>query len=56
MFVYISGRIEAQVSDGEVRVFGPGSVTLVEDKTGKGQTSRVIGDQEVLAVVIQLEE
>lgn len=56
LFVYISGRIEAQVSDGEVRVFGPGSITLVEDTTGKGHTSRVIGNQEVLAVVIQLEE
>ena len=45
MFVYISGKIEARVSDGEVRVFGPCSVTLLEDTTGKGHTSRVIGDQ-----------
>lgn len=56
VFVYISGKIEAKVSDGEVRVFGPGSVTLLEDTTGKGHTSRVIGDQEVLSVVIQLED
>jgi hypothetical protein len=55
VFVYISGTIEAKVSDGEVRVFGPGSVTLLEDTTGKGHTSRVIGDQEVYAIVIQLE-
>ena len=56
MFVYISGKIEARVSDGEVRVFGPGSVTLLEDTTGKGHTSRVVGDEEVLCVVIQLED
>lgn len=55
VFVYISGTMEAKVSDGEVRVFGPGSVTLVEDTTGKGHTSRVIGNQEVNAVIIQLE-
>lgn len=56
VFVYISGEIEATVSDGEVRVFGPGCVTLLEDTTGKGHTSRVVGDQEVLCVVIQLED
>jgi hypothetical protein len=56
VFVYISGKIEARVSDGEVRVFGPGSVTLLEDTTGKGHTSRVVGDEEVLCVVIQLED
>ena len=56
VFVYISGKIEAKVSDGEVRVFGPGSVTLVEDTTGKGHTSRVVGDQDVFGVVIQLED
>lgn len=56
VFVYISGTIEAKVSDGEVRVFGPGSVTLLEDTTGKGHTSRVVGDKGALCVVIQLED
>jgi hypothetical protein len=56
VFIYLSGEMEAKVSDGEVRSFGPGSVTLVEDTTGKGHVSRVIGDQDVLAVVIQLED
>ena len=56
VFIYISGQIEAKVSDGEVRVFGPGSITLLEDITGKGHTSRVVGNQEVLSVVIQLED
>ncbi len=53
---YLSGTIEAEVSDGEIRQFGPGSITLVEDTTGKGHKSRVIGSERVVGVVIQLEE
>jgi hypothetical protein len=56
IFFYISGKIEAETSDGEIRRFGPGSVTLVEDTTGKGHKSRVVGDNEVLAAVVQLED
>ncbi len=53
--VYLSGVIEAEVSDGEVRQFGPGSITLVEDTTGKGHKSKAIGNEQVVGVVIQLE-
>jgi hypothetical protein len=53
---YLAGEIEAETSDGEVRRVGPGAVTLVEDTTGKGHRSRVVGDKEVLAVVVQLED
>ncbi len=51
---YLAGEIEAEVSDGEVRRFGPGSVTLVEDTTGKGHKSRVVGTTDVLSAVVQL--
>ncbi len=54
--IYLSGTIEAEVSDGEIRQFGTGSITLVEDTTGKGHKSRVIGSEQVIGVVIQLEE
>ncbi len=54
--IYLSGTIEAEVSDGEIRQFGPGSITLVEDTTGIGHKSRVIGSEKVVTVVIQLEE
>ena len=54
--IYLSGTIEAEVSDGEVRRIGPGGISLVEDTQGKGHRSRVIGDEEVVAVIIQLEE
>ena len=53
---YLAGEIEAEVSDGEVRRFGPGSVTLVEDTTGKGHKSRVVGTTDVLSAVVQLEK
>ncbi len=53
---YLQGEIEAEVSDGEIRRFGPGSITLVEDATGRGHKSRVIGDREVLLAVVQFED
>ena len=53
---YLKGEIEAEVSDGEIRRFGPGSITLIEDTTCRGHKSRVIGDGEVLLAVVQLED
>jgi hypothetical protein len=52
--IFIRGEIDVETSDGEVRRFGPGSVTLVEDTTGKGHRSRVIGDEEAILAVVQL--
>jgi len=53
---YLSGTIEGEVSDGEIRQFGPGSITLVEDTVGKGHKSRAVGSEKIVAVIIQLEE
>ena len=46
----IAGESEDEVSDGTVRRFGPGSVTLMEDTTGKGHHSRPIGELYVCMV------
>ena len=54
LFVIISGEWEITVSDGETRKFTSGSVVLVEDTKGKGHTSRVVGDEDSLAVLVQL--
>ena len=54
MFFVITGEWEIEASDGETRRFGPGSVLKVEDTTGKGHTSRVIGNRESLAGIVQL--
>lgn len=42
--VHLAGEAEVEVSDGEVRRFGPGSVLLVEDVSGKGHITRRVGD------------
>ena len=36
----LAGQVEIQVSDDEIRTFGPGEIVLVEDTTGKGHKSR----------------
>jgi hypothetical protein len=38
--VQIDGTVELEVSDGEKRVFGPGSVLFLEDMTGRGHVTR----------------
>jgi hypothetical protein len=40
LIVQLDGTVEVEVSDGERRVFGPGSALLVEDTTGKGHLTR----------------
>lgn len=48
------GELEVEVSDGEVRRFGPGSLCLVEDTAGKGHVSRVVSRERGLAAAIPL--
>jgi quercetin dioxygenase-like cupin family protein len=43
--VGLCGTFSIQVSDGETREFPPGSVVLVEDTTGRGHTTRRVGDE-----------
>ena len=51
--VMLTGAIEVEVSDGEVRVLGPGTVLLAEDSTGVGHKSRVVGDGDRHAMYVQ---
>lgn len=53
---YLVGEVEGEVSAGEVRRFGPGDVVLLEDTVGKGHRSHVVGNQEVIMAVVQLED
>ena len=55
-FFYLAGEIEAEVSDGEIRKFGPGEMTIVEDTNGKGHRSKVIGENDVILAFVQLED
>lgn len=56
MIFYLAGETEGATSDGEVRRFGPGDVVLLEDTTGKGHRSRVVGTDDVVGAVVQLED
>ena len=41
--VTLAGEIEITTSDGETRSFGPGGIWLLDDTTGKGHNTRVVG-------------
>ena len=56
LMVFLAGIIEVETSNGETRRFGAGSVVLVEDTTGHGHRSRVVGDEPVLAAVVRIPE
>ena len=51
---YLSGEVEAETSDGEIRRFGSGSIVLVEDTTGKGHRSRIVGSADALIAAVKL--
>jgi quercetin dioxygenase-like cupin family protein len=53
MFV-LAGELEVRVSDGEVRRFGPGAMLLVEDTTGTGHVSSVVGADRAYMVNVPL--
>ena len=44
-FVTLSGELEIEASDGEVRRLGPGTVLLAEDLSGKGHITRSRGGE-----------
>jgi len=52
--VNLAGDVEIQVSDGETRRFGSGSILLAEDVTGKGHISRGVGKGERHTLFIPL--
>jgi hypothetical protein len=50
----LSGEAEVTVSDGEVRHVAPGSIALLEDTSGKGHATRIVGNEYGLAAIVQL--
>jgi quercetin dioxygenase-like cupin family protein len=53
--ILIEGELEVTASDGEVRTFKAGDVRLLEDTSGKGHQTKVLGDRDVLNTIIQLD-
>jgi len=52
--VNLTGEVEIETSDGDKRRFGPGSILLAEDVTGKGHISRGVGTGERRTLFIPL--
>ena len=53
--IYLEGKTEIEVSDGERRLLKTGDVLLVEDTTGKGHRNHTIDDRPKRAVFVRLE-
>ena len=56
LFCNLRGEYEVTASDGVIRRFPAGSVLLLEDTTGKGHSTRLIGDEDALLVSVTLAE
>jgi hypothetical protein len=56
LFIVLSGEWEIEASDGSLRNFSSPDVLLAEDTSGKGHRSRVISQEDSLALVVQLTE
>ena len=52
--ITLAGEVEIGLGDGTKHRYGPGHVTLAEDLTGKGHTTRVVGEQARLTATIPL--
>lgn len=53
--VCLAGRIRVTASDGETREIGPGDVWRMEDTHGEGHHTRVVGDEDFDAVIVQFD-
>ncbi len=52
--ITLSGQVEFGIGDGTVRRLGPGDVLLAEDLTGRGHTTRVVGNGPRVSAAIPL--
>ena len=52
--ITIAGELELGTGDGTVKRFGPGTILLAEDLTGQGHTTRVVGTETRVTIVVPL--
>lgn len=50
--IFLTGSLDVEVSDGEIRRFGQGALLFVEDTWGKGHLNHRVDDTEVSLVFI----
>ena len=54
--ITLSGHGELEVSGGKTISVGPGNIELVEDTTGKGHITRVVGTEDRVTLQVPLSE
>ena len=54
--ITIAGELEIGIGDGTVRRLGAGDVLLAEDTTGQGHTTRVVGSEMRITIVVPLDD
>jgi hypothetical protein len=52
--ITLAGAVEIGLGDGSVHRFGPGEGILADDLTGKGHTTRAVGNETRVSVTIPL--
>jgi uncharacterized cupin superfamily protein len=50
----LQGQVEVRASDGQTRRLSPGGLMLLEETTGKGHATRVVGDGQFLVLGVAL--
>ncbi len=56
VMLVLTGTWELSVSDGETRILTPGSITILDDTEGKGHQTRIVGENDGIVAVVQLEK
>ena len=51
---FLAGHAAIEASDGRLLRAGPGSIVLLEDTTGRGHLTRVVGDAPVVIAAVQV--
>ena len=54
ILITLAGEYEVTASDGSVRSFGVGRVLVIEDTAGKGHSTRIISQEDLLVFGIAL--
>ena len=54
--IMLSGTVQIEVSDGDIRRFGPGSYILGEDTEGKGHRTTVVSSSDAYFAVFTLDQ
>jgi quercetin dioxygenase-like cupin family protein len=54
--ITLSGAVEIGLGDGSTHRFGPGEGILAEDLTGKGHTTRSVGNEPRIMMIVPLKD